>query len=74
MIIPHEQISADALQGLIEEYITRDGTDYGEHEISLAQKVEQVKHQITKGEVVVVFDTASETVTLLTRQEAAIHI
>lgn len=74
MIIPHEQISADALQGLIEEYITRDGTDYGQHEVSLAQKVEQVKRQIAKAEVVVVFDTASETVSLLTRQEAAIHI
>ena len=70
MIVPYNQISPDALQGLIEEYITRDGTDYGEHEFSLAQKVKQVHQQIVKGDVVVVFDAATESVSLLTRHDA----
>lgn len=70
MIIPHEQISPDALRGLIEEFITREGTDYGEYEISLAQKVQQVERQLVQGEVVIVFDAASETASLLTRQDA----
>lgn len=70
MIIPHSQISSDALQGLIEEYITRDGTDYGMEEVSLAQKVEQVKRQIVKGDVVVVFDIVTESVSLLSKQDA----
>jgi len=72
MIIPHEQISADALQGLIEEFITREGTDYGETEVSLAQKVEQVKRQLIRGEIVIVFDTASETVSILTKHDASL--
>jgi uncharacterized protein YheU (UPF0270 family) len=70
MIIPHEQISADALQSLIEEFITRDGTDYGETEISLAQKVEQAKRQLIRGDIVIVFDAASETVSILTKHDA----
>lgn len=70
MIIPHQQISPDALRGLIEDYITRDGTDYGEHEIPLNQKVQQVQRQLECGDVVVVFDVTSESVSLLTRRDA----
>lgn len=74
MIIPHQQISPEALRGLVEEFITREGTDYGQEEFSLAQKVQQVERQLARGEVVVVFDTASESVSLLTRQDAQVFI
>ncbi|MDH5185281.1 MAG: YheU family protein [Gammaproteobacteria bacterium] len=29
MIIPHTNLSPEALQDLLEEIVTRDGTDYG---------------------------------------------
>ena len=70
MIIPYEQLSTDALQGLIEEFITREGTDYGIEEVSLSSKTEQVKHQLKRREVVVVFDVASESVSILSRRDA----
>lgn len=70
MIIPHQQLSADALQGLIEEFITREGTDYGWEETPLASKVVQVRRQIEAGDVVIVFDVASESVSLLPRRDA----
>lgn len=70
MIIPYEQLSSDALQGLIEEFITRDGTDYGAEEISLTTKVEQVKQLLKRREMVVVFDLADESVSLLSRRDA----
>jgi uncharacterized protein YheU (UPF0270 family) len=70
MIIPHQQLSPDALQGLIEEFITREGTDYGEIEFSLAQKVKQVEQQLARGDVVIVFDVASESVSILTKHDA----
>ena len=70
MIIPPPSLSAEALQGLIEEFITREGTDYGWDEVPLSAKVEQVRRQIEKGDVVIVFDSASETVSLLTRRDA----
>jgi uncharacterized protein len=69
MIIPYEQLSGDALQGLIEEFITREGTDYGFEEISLDTKVEQIKQQLKRREIVVVFDTATETVSILSRRD-----
>ncbi len=70
MIIPHQQLSPEALRGLIEEYITRDGTDYGIQEVSLVQKVKQVEQQIIRGDVVVVFDITTESVSLLSRRDA----
>jgi uncharacterized protein YheU (UPF0270 family) len=70
MIIPYEQLSSDALQGLIEEFITREGTDYGLEEVSLNHKVEQVKQLLKRREVVVVFDLTTESVSLLTRRDA----
>jgi uncharacterized protein len=70
MIIPHTQLSHEALIGLIEEFITREGTDYGEHAFSLEQKVEQVRTQLRRKEVVIVFDPATETVSILTTHDA----
>lgn len=70
MIIPVERLSAEAVQGLIEEFITREGTDYGEEEIPLADKVEQVRGQLVRGEVVIVFDAVLESVSIKTRREA----
>lgn len=70
MIIPFEQLSSEALQGLIEEFITREGTDYGIDEVPLSTKVEQIKQQLKRREVVVVFDPAVETVSILLRRDA----
>ncbi|HEY7884730.1 MAG TPA: YheU family protein, partial [Cellvibrionaceae bacterium] len=49
MIIPHQQLEADTLKALLEEFITREGTDYGASVIPLATKVEQLQRQLTRG-------------------------
>jgi len=64
--IPYAQLSPEALQGVIEEFVTRDGTDYGEVEISLETKISQVLAQLKSGKAVIVFDQKSETCTILT--------
>jgi len=63
--IPYKQLSSEALQGIIEEFVTRDGTDYGEYEISLETKISQVLKQLKSGKAVIVFDQKSETCTIL---------
>jgi uncharacterized protein len=70
MIIPYKQISPEALQGLIEEFITREGTDYGEVEFSLAEKVKQVEQQLARGDIAIVFDSTTESVSILTKHDA----
>ncbi len=69
LIVPPGQLSEDALRGVIEEFITREGTDYGEIEISLADKVAQVHAQLKAATVQIVFDLHTETCTLMTREE-----
>ena len=44
--IPHDQLSEEALKGVIEEFVTRNGTDYGEAEIPLETKIAQVLIQL----------------------------
>ena len=65
MIIPHDQLSAEALQGILEDYATRDGTDYGEMETSLAAKVAQLRRQLERGEIVIAYDPDDGGVSLL---------
>jgi uncharacterized protein len=43
MIIPHRLLSPDALRGVIEAFVTREGTDYGAQEVPLATKVFQMR-------------------------------
>ena len=56
-------MSPRTLQGMIEEFVTRDGTDYGEQETELVKKVAQVKAQLQKGQAGMFFypdDKSSE--------------
>jgi len=67
--IPLNELSADALQGVLEEYVSRDGTDYGELELSLQQKTQRLLQQWQRKEVVLVFDNDTESTTFLYREE-----
>ena len=64
MIIPHRILSPEALRGVIEACITREGTDYGVHEVPLATKVGQVRHQLDADTVVIVYDEATDSWTI----------
>lgn len=67
MIIPVEQINTDTLDNLVETFITREGTDYGANEVSLEEKVRQIKKQLRMGDIVVVFDAASESANIMSK-------
>ena len=65
MGIPHSQLSDKALRAIIEEFVSREGSEYGPIEYSFEDKVENVIKQLERGEVVVTFDAASETCNLI---------
>lgn len=67
MLIPWDRLSADVLDAVIEEYVTREGTDYGPHDYSLADKVAQVRDQLQRGEAVIDFDPDTQSCHLLRR-------
>ncbi|MDA3918934.1 MAG: YheU family protein [Deltaproteobacteria bacterium] len=70
--IPYDQLNPETLHGVIEEFVTRDGTDYGEFEVSLDAKISQVLGQLKSGKAVIVFDQESETCNILGSDDPAL--
>ena len=64
-IIPVGRLSAEALRGVIEEFVSLEGTDYGEREVSPKVSFEQVKRKLEKGSAVLVFDDETETTNIV---------
>ncbi|QUJ67218.1 YheU family protein [Photobacterium sp. GJ3] len=68
MIIPWQEIDPDTLTHLIEHFVLREGTDYGERELSLEQKVNRVRQQLACGEAVIMYSELHETVDIKLRR------
>lgn len=68
MRIPHKALAPDTLRNLVEEFVTREGTDYGEREFSLDDKVAQVLRQLEEGKVVLLYDPATTSCQLEIRE------
>lgn len=69
--IPIERLSAEILRALVEEYVLREGTDYGVRQYSLEEKVAHVMQQLKSGEAQILFDPADETCNVVSRRGAA---
>jgi uncharacterized protein YheU (UPF0270 family) len=69
--IPSSRLQPDVLQALLEEFATRDGTDYGERETSLVQKVDSLVRQLTRGDIKLLYDADSEQWDLVAQDEAS---
>ncbi len=65
VVVPFDLLSAEALEGVIDDYITREGTEYGHAEQSLQEKRHQVLQQLRSGEAHIDFDEDSKTCTLI---------
>ncbi len=68
VILPYDKISPDALQGLVEELVTRDGTDGGYTKLTLEQRVNQVRRQLIRGDAVIVYDLVTETANIVSKK------
>ena len=70
MIIPQSAITSEVLEGIIKEFVLREGTEYGATDVSLETKVKQVQRQLDRGDVVIVFDEATESVDLVSKNSS----
>jgi uncharacterized protein len=64
VIVPYSDLAADLLHAVVESYVLREGTDYGEKEFSLEDKVAHVISQLKRGDAQIVFDPETETVSI----------
>jgi uncharacterized protein YheU (UPF0270 family) len=67
IVVPYTELAPDLLHAVVESFVLREGTDYGEKEISLEAKVARVLVQLKNGEARILFDPESESVTIVAR-------
>ena len=65
VVVPHTELAADLLRAVIESFVLREGTDYGETEFSLDQKVARVARQLERGEAQITFDPDTDSVAIV---------
>jgi uncharacterized protein len=63
--IPHQELSAEALRGVVEAFILREGTDYGTREFTLDEKVTHVMAQLERREAVILFDPETQSIDIV---------
>ncbi|MGH8149337.1 MAG: YheU family protein [Steroidobacteraceae bacterium] len=62
MEVPYAMLSPEALRGVLESVVLREGTDYGERERTLEQKVAELLERLRRREGRLVFDSRAQTV------------
>lgn len=68
MLIPYDQLEPETLTRLIEDFVTRDGTDNGD-DTPLQTRVLRVRHALTKGQAFIVFDLDSQQCQLMLKHD-----
>jgi uncharacterized protein len=67
VVVPYAELEPELLHAVVESFVLREGTDYGEKEVSLEAKVSRVIAQLKNGEARILFDPESESVTIVSR-------
>lgn len=67
LVVPYGELSEDALNGVLEEFVLREGTEYGDADVPLRTKVAQVRLQLQRREAEIVFDAKTATVSVVLR-------
>jgi uncharacterized protein YheU (UPF0270 family) len=70
VVVPFDQLSPEALEGVLEAYVGREGTDYGHSAPpTLSEKVDQVRRQLKEGAAVIVFDPNTQSCNILPKHK-----
>ena len=70
-MVPYTALDADTLRAVVESYVLREGTEYGERDYTLADKVAHVMRQLERGEARIVFEPISQSIDIVPAAHAA---
>jgi uncharacterized protein len=68
IIVAHTELSPDALDGVIQSFVLREGTDYGERDVPFETKILQVRRQLERREAQIVYDQNTESIDIVIRR------
>lgn len=71
--IDHTLLSAEALNSILIEFITREATEYGDFEIELKQKIMQIKRKLESGEVIIVYESSEGSCEIVSSDSWKMH-
>jgi uncharacterized protein YheU (UPF0270 family) len=66
--VPHGELAPETLRAVIESFVLREGTDYGERDVSFDSKVADVRRQLDRREAVIVYDPVSDSIDIVVRR------
>lgn len=69
MIIPIDKVSTTVLDSIVQEFVSREGTEYGSEEMSFDEKIAQVIRQLQQGSAVLVYSELHESVNILPAEQ-----
>jgi uncharacterized protein len=65
VFVPYQELSAEALQGVVESFVLREGTEYGSRDFTLEEKLAHVYAQLERREAHIVFDPETQTIGII---------
>ena len=68
VVVPYTELPPETLTAVIESFVLREGTDYGERDVAFDTKVMQVRRQLERREAEIVFDPDTESVGIVVRR------
>ncbi|OQY59589.1 MAG: hypothetical protein B6245_05895 [Desulfobacteraceae bacterium 4572_88] len=69
VIIPHNKLKPETLQALIEDFVGREGSDYGKVKFSFEEKMQQVRRKLRSGRAMITFDQKSQTCNIVSEND-----
>jgi hypothetical protein len=66
--VPHGELYPEALRGVIEAFVLREGTDYGERDVPFETKVAQVLRQLERGEAQIMYDPETQGIAIVVKR------
>lgn len=67
VVVPYTELSEDLLRAVVESFVLREGTDYGERELTLEEKSARLLNRLRSGDAQILFDPQSESVTIVAK-------
>ncbi|MCD6584651.1 MAG: YheU family protein [Desulfobacteraceae bacterium] len=70
--VPYDQLSSEALEGLITQFVSRDGSDSGNVDAAFERKVESVKSQLKSGNALILYDPKTQSFNIVSKNDPVI--
>jgi uncharacterized protein len=65
VVVPHAELDPETLRAVVESFVLREGTEYGQRDFTLAEKVAHVLGQLERGEARIIFEAQSQSVDIV---------